>query len=276
MKKITLLLLSTLVCATLFAQHSYEVYDWQGNVLLKARNTSAWSPVSKAQPVSILDSVDIQKKAQLRLLDVRTNQLYSSATTGKVRVKSIIDYAREQDGTIIATLNKQLSNNLKNQNAETSMSVLGATTRGDGDGLLDSIAETFIYLAQEVMQGNMPQPNKELVLNRHQKDGSLWFSIENRSEANQYVNILCINTKQQTVALAYSIQPADNNVPYILLPESESISLKDITFRQSPDVVYLLVATADAYDTYQLSFSLLYAHLNRPHQPLYKRYSVNY
>lgn len=276
MKHFTFALFFTMFSMVVGAQpkHNYEIYDWQGTVMHKARGAQEWSLPTKHAPISILDSVDIHKKANIGIVNIQNNQLYRFSETGKSRVKTLIDKAKSKDNAVFSTLNKQLKDNLLSQGDDPSMSVAGATVRSVAD--TDSIAETFLYLATEIINGNLLPKSDKIKLITHTTGDEVWFSAVNNSASLYYVNILCIDKTQLKVSLLYPINPTEMEFPYILLPPKNTVDLKNLIFLSQPDVIYLLIATSDYYDNYSLYFYLNNANLSQPHNELYKDYIITY
>ena len=272
MKKILFFYLCAIV-AIVFAQKPYNVYDWSGGVQIKEYKTSQWSPIQKNKAISGLDSVDVDKKGYLRIIDTRSNLIYKSTSTGKMRILTIINDAKKQNSRTLSAVNQELLNGVKGSSNAPSMQVVGATTRGsDDDALMDSIASTFGWIAKNALNGDLVHNSFDLILKCNNLPEGVYFEMQNNSDKGYYVNVLHLNKQTKGINLCYIIeQSQEPDSPFIFLPQGESVKLNNFIFNRDQTDIFILVGTEDQYIPEQMQSTLQYLDLESA-QPLYHRY----
>lgn len=257
-------------------KNEYVVYDWFGQVHIKAYRGQEWFPVQKNQPASIQDSVNIGEDGTLRILDRKTNLIYRSTTTGQMRLYAIVSEARKQDSHILAAVCRDVLNGAHRSADAPSMQVVGVTTRqtSDDSSMEDSIVSTFGWLACRVYNGELINNAAELILKSHAVADGIWFEMQNQSEKGYFVNVLHLNKKTKKVSLCYIIEQAQEpDAPYIYLPAGTTMRLEKLIFKtDSEEDKYILVGTEDAYIPEQIRDNLNRMDIDAA-QPLYHKYT---
>ena len=273
MKKAIFFLSLCFLSISVLAQKPYTVYDWTGKASIKEYKTQQWNPVKKNQAVSGLDSVSIDKNSTLRIIDTRSNLIYKSTKTGKMRILTIINDAKNQNSRTLSAVNQELLNGAKGSSGVPSMQVVGATTRGsDDDALMDSIASTFGWVAKNALNGNLIRNSSDLVLKCNTLPEGVYFEMHNNSSKGYYVNVLHLNKQTKAMNLCYIIeQSQEPDAPFIFLPQGESVKLNNLIFNQSQSDIFILVGTEDQYIPEQMQSTLQYLDVESA-QPLYHRY----
>ncbi len=264
------------VGAIVFAQKPYNVYDWSGDVQIKEYKTSQWLPVQKSQAISGLDSVDVDKKGYLRILDTRSNLIYKSTSTGKMRMFTIINAARKQNSHSLAAVNHELMKGAHSSSNTPTMQIAGATTRCSDEDVshIDSITSTLAWLAKMAYSNQLANHNYELIMKRHDVPEGAFFEIKNTSKRGYYVNVLHIDKQTQKVNLCYIIEQAEEpETPFLYLPQGQTIRLQNLMFNiDDTRDIFILVGTEDQYIPEQVQSTLQYLDLDSA-QPLYQGYN---
>ena len=274
MKKVSLILALSILSIVAVAQKPFAIYDWKGKVLIKEYKTQQWLPAQKDQPVNGLDSVIIDPNSVLRVIDTRSNLIYKSTSAGKMRVLNIINDAKKQNSNTLAAVNRELLYRDKNSSNTPTMQMVGATTRGsDNEALMDSIIQTFGWLANMAIQDQLNTPASGLLLKRHDTPDGIWFEMQNLSAKNYYVNVLHVNKGTKKVNLCYVIEQSEEpEMPFLYLPHGEQLQLKNLVFSlDSSTDIYILVGTEDQYIPEQIQSSLQHLDIETA-KPLYKKY----
>ena len=275
MKKILFFYLCA-VGAIVFAQKPYNVYDWSGDVQIKEYKTSQWLPVQKSQAISGLDSVDVDKKGYLRILDTRSNLIYKSTSTGKMLMFTIINAARKQNSHSLAAVNHELMKGAHSSSNTPTMQIAGATTRCSDEDVshIDSITSTLAWLAKMAYSNQLANHNYELIMKRHDVPEGAFFEIKNTSKRGYYVNVLHIDKQTQKVNLCYIIEQAEEpETPFLYLPQGQTMRLQNLMFNiDDTRDIFILVGTEDQYIPEQVQSTLQYLDLDSA-QSLYQRYN---
>lgn len=275
MKKYALFVMTCILYASVLAQKPYVIYDLSGKVDIKEYKGQKWNPAEKKQTVSGVDSVFIAPKGELRIMDNRTNLIYKSTSTGKMRILTIINDAKKQTSNTLAAINRDLLEGAKRQSTSPTMQVVGATTRalGENPELEDSIAATFVAVAQKALRNELLE-NKEVQLIENIRGDELTFTIKNNSEEGYFVNVLRINRTAQTVSLCYVISEAmleSEYLPCVYLPQKQSADFSSIPLGEYSNDLFVLVATENPYHTEYVASVLKYANLSELSFPLYEK-----
>lgn len=274
MKKISLILALSILSITVVAQKPYTIHDWKGNVLIKEYKGQHWFPIQKSQSVSGLDSVDIDQNSVVRVIDNRSNLIYKSISTGKMRILTVINDAKKQNSNTLAAVNREILNGAKSATKTPTMQMVGASTRGSNDeALIDSIVQTFGWLANMAIQDKLARTSSDLLLKSYNTSDGIWFEIQNFSKKNYFVNVLHIKKQTKKVNLCYVIEQSEEpEMPFLYLPHGEQLQLKNLVFSlDSSTDVYILVGTEDQYIPEQIQSSLQYLDIETA-KPLYKKY----
>ncbi len=244
MKKFSFIIAFCVLSLVALAQKQYAVHDWKGKVLIKEYKGQRWLPAQKNQAVSGLDSVSIEKNGVLRVIDKRSNLIFRSTSTGRMRVFNIINDAKKQNSNTLAAVNRELLHGDKNASKRPTMQMVGATTRGsDNEALMDSIVQTFGWLANLAIQDKLNNPVSDLLLKRHDTHDGVWFEMQNMTKKDYYVNVLHINKQTKKINLCYIIEQSEEpEMPFLYLPHGEQLQLKNLVFSlDSSTDIYILV-----------------------------------
>lgn len=252
MKKSVILIL-LLLPAFLFGQNNYEVFNFTNRVMIKHRASSEWINAKKGMTLGFLDSVSIGNSSDIRIHDMRTNEVYRFSKSGSFRVKDIRDAAKSQSANIISAMYSQIA---KQDGSESGMNMVGATTRGENSDDLAAIAQSIVCIAKKIEEGKHSF-DAGFALISHLEDGVLSFTLQNHTQKDYCINVVMCDFQKQKVSLCYVISPSVCDYPYLLLPSGESIDLEEWHFiPASATQRYFLIATEEVYDTEQLQHIL--------------------
>jgi len=274
MKRVNIFLLLCFVSIVVLAQKPYTIYDWSGQVRIKEYKGQQWLPVEKGKPVSGVDSVDIAKKGTLRIIDTRSNLIYKSLNTGKMRVLAIINEAKNQHSRTLSAVNQELLNGAKGASSAPTMQVAGATTRSDdNDNRQDSIMSTFGWLANMAYKNELANNSSDIILKSHATKDGVYFELQNTSDHGYYANVLHLNKQTRKINLCYIVEQSQApEAPYIYLPKDEAIQIADMVFKINPsDDIFILVGTEDPFIPEQMQNELPYLDIEAA-QPLYNKF----
>lgn len=257
----------------LYGQTSnYEIFDIQNSVQIKPRGAKQWSIAHKGNTLGLIDSVKIGTNGKIRILDIRTNEVYRSDKSGNYRVKDIRDAAKEQSTKMFAAICAQIKN--KETRNLSDMNMVGATTRGQSQGTTDSIVQTIAYIGKQ-LTNNVAKYTRDFALKTHVLEKEVYFSISNFTTKNYYVNVVLYNKENKKASLCFVINPAQFETPYILLPANNTIELPMWRFTPpSSQEVYLLFATEHSYDSHHLQHILQNLNWETVSKPAYQTYKI--
>ena len=260
MKKVLVIALC-LVCG-LAAQAQFRVYKHTGKVeyRVKKDNTATWKTVTDGIELSPIDSLRIPKKGSVRLEHIKKGLLYTSCSTGKVRVLDVVlEAQKENTRRTLARLNKEINTGKLRENTFT-MSAVGGVERGAATNSKEftQLVEQFAWIGAQAASGKQSPKEEGLRFTKNKVGKELDFIYENRTSKNYHMNVLHINKRTNIASLCYVIDP---NISYGTCPITPggccSCSNKDLFFPNTENDVYVLVATEIPYDTYELDNALL-------------------
>lgn len=251
--RILLTLLFLMGSTLAFGQSNYEVFDTSNIVKIKSRSASEWVEVTKGMSLSLLDSVYIDNRSSIRIIDLRSNEVYSVDTKGGYRVKDIRDYARKQSAKLVNAVYAQL---VDGESEGESMKMVGATMRGDAESFEQNLAMAIISGCKGLNSSTKMQ-YPDLQFNQHIIGNEVYFSITNNTAKDFCVNVVLYDHNMSKVALCYVINPTECEYPYIYLQSGQTIELPSWRFAApSGDEEYMLIATESLYDTTHLNYIL--------------------
>ena len=253
---VLLFLLSTfLLCGQ---TTNYAVFDVHHQVQLKARGSSTWSPAKKGAFLGLLDSVYVGEGSNIRLLDVRTNEVYRTSNKGAYRVKDIRDAAKKQSAALLSAVWSQISQD--KAEGISSMKMVGATTRGQSEDVVSELSESIVCVAAQLSKG-VQTNTSDLHLKGMVHGEEVSFVITNQSSRAYCVNVLCYDMEHQKASLCYVFSPTLTDHPYIVVPAAGTIDLSMWSFvKPRNGEKYVLIATEYTYDSTHLQQTLL--HMN--------------
>lgn len=237
-------------CIILYGQNNYyEIFAIQNDVRQKSRGASCWAIPQKGMKLGLLDSIYLAKNSQIRILDIRTNEVYRSEKPGYYRVKDIRDQAKKQSSDMLSAVYAQLKNS-NAPNETSTMRVVGATLRGSqSESIEDSLAHSIIAIGNDVFQNNT-QYTSTLRLNMIPNGDYVYFNISNLSDKDYCINIARYDNSLKKVSLCYDINPTMSEFPYIVIPAHQTLELSMWQFLSPSDAEqYILIATEFTYDT---------------------------
>lgn len=251
--RILLTLLFIMGSTFAFGQSNYEVFDSSNKVKIKSRSASEWVDATKGMSLSLLDSVYVDNRSSIRIIDLRSNEVYSVDTKGSYRVKDIRDYARQQSAKLVKAVYAQL---VDGESEEESMKMVGATMRGDVESFEQNLAMAIISGCKGLNSSAIVQ-DSDLQFKQYTIDNEVYFSITNNTPKGFCVNVVLCDRNMSKVALCYVINPAECEYPYIYLKSGQTIELPSWRFAApSGEEEYMLIATESLYDTTHLNYIL--------------------
>lgn len=250
---------------------TYEVFDVKGAIQIKHRGDVEWSIAKKGFPLGLLDSVHIETKGAIKIVDFRNNAVYLSNEIGYYRVKDIRDAAKEQSTKVLAAVWEQIK---REDTQSPYMKQPGATTRGLSLQVADSIAQTIAYVGKQ-LTNNAVKYTQDLTLKTHISGEEIYFAISNSTTRSYCVNVVLYNKESKKASLCYVINPVQSDTPYILLPANKTIELPMWRFTvPSTQEAYLLFATENSYDSNHLQHLLQNIDWETISEPLYQAYKI--
>jgi hypothetical protein len=267
-------ILSFILCSiVLYGQSSnYEIFDVQNFVQVKTRGAEQWNIAKKGNAIGLIDSIKINTNGKIRILDIRTNEIYRSDKPGNYRVKDIRDAAQEQSSKMFAAVCAQIKKDDTGHHSD--MNMVGATTRGEYQDATEAIAQTIAYIGKQ-LTNNTVKYTQDLTLKTHVSGEEIYFSISNSSTKSYCVNVVLYNKESKKASLCYVINPAQSDTPYILLPANRTLELPMWRFTTpSPQEAYILFATEQSYDSYHLQHILQNLNWGTISEPAYQAYKI--
>ncbi len=244
----------------LSAQTRYAIFKTTGSVMVEEYRSKKPVNAKKRMSLSLLDSIQIGADASVSIIDNHSNTIYKSTSIEKFQIKDIIDVAREQSKNIANTLNKELSNQLSdNQEMKTSYAVMGATTRSFmmfKDHVVDSIYCALYDVMHNFSRGNAIVGNSQLNIKKiYTSDNKFTLEIENNSDYSYYINVVKIG---YTADLCLT-HPSDNGHSNAFIPANKTTSLNQYLFSDiSHTETYILFASPKEFNAQDLQDLLHY------------------
>lgn len=250
-----LIIISLLYSLFALGQNNYEVFNFTNKVHIKHHGTTDWLPAKKGLSLGFLDSIYIGNQSEIRIVDLRSNEVYLSTQMGYFRVKNIRDAAKEQSTNMLSAMQAQI---LKNNQHSLAMNMVGATTRGNNNDHAEAIANSIVWIGKNIQHGSQ-QFDTAVHLIAHKTDETLTFTLKNNSSTDYCINVVLYDFQKQKASLCYVISPTMTDYPYVFLPNHQSINLTAWHFiPPTPSKQYILVATVHCYDSEQLQQILTY------------------
>ena len=270
--RFNLIFILFLCCTTLTSQHiNYELFHTNNEIKVKTRGTTQWLSAKKGMSLGLIDSIHIGSDSEVRILDVRTNEVYRSNTKGYYRVKDIRDAAKKQSTKMLTAVCAQIEGG---NTGDQSMKMVGATVRGQSSDFTEDIAQTISFIGKELCNRTLHSSN-DLRMTTHNRDGEIYFSFSNRTSKNYCINVVLYNKKTKKASLCYVISPTFTDFPYIILPAQKTIELSMLTFAPPTiDEEYILFATEHIYDSSHLQSILQSLTWNSISECVYENYKV--
>ncbi|MDE6786960.1 MAG: hypothetical protein K2J46_07980 [Muribaculaceae bacterium] len=243
--KRTLTTASFVLCAVILAfqaSAAYKIYKVKGDVSIKSKNGKTIKAQRRAD-VSLTDVVSIPKDGSLEILNSDSHRIYSSVSTGKMSVKSLIDKAEKNAANITRNINKKVMAAV----AET-----GAQKRTGYDAMGMAIHETdFVagppvpipdgmsYLRYLLTDDTDPDAIHQNFLSIKTQsagdDETFNFAIESFIDKPLYYNIISRNNGDN-ISFCF---PKN----HIVAPNSESVVAEYTYLKDNKDKGYVVVAS---------------------------------
>lgn len=250
------LLLITMVCGVnlLRAQDCYIIEAYDGAVEYKTISSPQWEPIRKGVTLLSADSIRIHKKGSIRI--TYRNQDYTIDSPFYASVSDVVDHKRSEQSKRFSHRGflKEIRSGKK---SPFRISVDGISEKRELDSNIQALAKQLIWIAAQVNKGRQSPQIEGITCQKHVlKNGELKFEIANNSQRDYYVNILHINKRTKKVSLCYVIMPDIKANACILIPSGFLINDLGISFPNSQDDEYVLIAMKDPYDSYGLDNEL--------------------
>ena len=243
-------------------QSRYSVFKYSGDVSVCKEKSSTWSGVSKRMSVNPRDVCRVLKGGSLSILDKETSRIFTFDEEGIIDVKALIEKAESASRNVTARLNNSLASELaKERRPLPTYSVLGATTRDNGDEcaaqvriptMTDTVYSVLRQYADRVFAGRAVHSSDSITVEKEKVDeGEFCFVISNRTHSLLYFNILRLNHK--TKAVSFSITPLESAAE-IFIPGMMYLRLSQYPFAHDQDneYSYLFFATSNMIDFHAL------------------------
>lgn len=243
-------------------QSRYSVFKYSGDVFVCKEKSSTWSGVSKRMSVNPSDVCRVLKGGSLSILDKETSRIFTFDEEGIIDVKALIEKAESASRNVTARLNNSLASELaKERRPLPTYSVLGATTRDNGDEgfaqvriptMTDTVYSVLRQYADSVFAGRAIHSSDSITVEKEMVDeGEFCFMISNRTHSLLYFNILRLNHK--TKAISFSITPLESAAE-IFIPDMMYLRLSQYPFAHDQDneYSYLFFATSNMIDFHAL------------------------
>lgn len=249
------------ICTSLSAGNAtYLVHSYTDNVKIKPRGNSSWCAIHSQQILKPLDSIRVSKGSKIVLVDQQTNTTYVWQKPLLSTIRGLVQKSKESSGNMLVALSKQLFLNAAGKGIQLSEHDIYGTTMRDLDmGVMtinDSVACLIESISSQLLQGTASF-SQDLTLLTTERDGLLYFMIDNHSSTNYCCNILQINRATHMVSLG--IIPSPELHPSVLLvPCGQKLDLFMYPFLQDAQSTYLLFATPVIYSPAEVQELLAY------------------
>lgn len=239
-------------------QSRYSVFKYSGDVSVCKEKSSTWSGVSKRMSVNPSDVCRVLKGGSLSILDKETSRIFTFDEEGIIDVKALIEKAESASRNVTARLNNSLASELaKERRPLPTYSVLGATTRDNGDEcaaqvriptMTDTVYSVLRQYADRVFAGRAVHSSDSITVEKEKVDeGEFCFVISNRTHSLLYFNILRLNHKTRNIS--FCITPLESAAE-IFIPDRMYLKLPQYPFAEDQDdeYSYLFFATSALID----------------------------
>lgn len=239
-------------------QSRYSVFKYSGDVFVCKEKSSTWSGVSKRMSVNPSDVCRVLKGGSLSILDKETSRIFTFDEEGIIDVKALIEKAESASRNVTARLNNSLASELaKERRPLPTYSVLGATTRDNGDEcaaqvriptMTDTVYSVLRQYADRVFAGRAVHSSDSITVEKEKVDeGEFCFVISNRTHSLLYFNILRLNHKTRNIS--FCITPLESAAE-IFIPDRMYLKLPQYPFAEDQDdeYSYLFFATSALID----------------------------
>lgn len=264
MKRILFLLLCAAVgLVSLQAQVRYRVYAHTGKVEYKPKAADAkWQTVQDGMEMAILDTLRLSKGAMVRIEHVERHMIYNSLHAGTMSVYGLIREAKNENARrVTKRLNTELASGNSKPIDQYAMNVLGGGARGmiQSRDSLERLADMFAWIGAQACSGAQSPTIEGITFTKKKVWGEWDFQYENHTDKDYFMNVLHINKLTGAVSLCYVVTPEVEEVTVCpIVPGGYCQCGTEVFFPDSPNDIYVLVATELMFDAYVLDNELAY------------------
>lgn len=243
--KRTLTTATFVLCAVILALQasaSYKIYKVKGDVSIKSKNGKPVKAQRRAD-VSLTDVVSIPKDGSLEILNSDSHRIYSSVSTGKMSVKSLINKAEKNAANITRNINKKVMAAVAETGSQkrTGYDAMGIAIHetdfvaGPPVPLPDGMSYLRYLLTDDTDPDAIHQNFLSIKTPSADDDETFNFVIENFIDKPLYFNIISRNN--------------GDNINFcfpknlIVAPESESVIAEYTYLKDNKDKGYVVVAS---------------------------------
>lgn len=274
MKRVLLIILVGCLALQVQAQANYRIYAVKGKVMVKTQESPQWKQAELDCPLKALDSIRIPEKSSVRVVYELKHNIYSADVYGTFSVLDYVQLAKSKNSQYVSKgvmremkTGQQTSIASYRKNAH-SMDVLGAGTRGSlipvstdypyTDEQFDELANAFAWIGAQACSGTTSPTIEGISFIRHKVDGEWSFEFENNTDRDWYINVLHVNKRTNIVSLCYVVNAEEEITSCPIMPSGYSMCVMDVYYPDSPEDVYVLVATETWFDTEAMDNELIY------------------
>lgn len=232
-----LLLFFVLISTSIFAE-DYRIFSFEQNVLVKKEN-SRWIKARTRLSLNDSDSIKIETKSKVKLLEEETGRTFEWDKQGVFEVRDIIVESLKRDSNWLNRLFSTIINNAYSNPIKIWYSI-GETRRGNND---DQLEQVLAYALKRQCYNEDDYSSSALQLNIHNISKSeFYFDIVNNSDCLMYVNVLKFDMEHKRFSVLYYIR--DGNEWMVLPVENKSkLHLSEIVFTRNSKMKYVVFGT---------------------------------
>ncbi len=249
------------ICSSLYAgSATYLVHSYSGNIEIRQRDNTSWCAVHDQQVLKPLDSIRISDGSEIVLIDQQAKIPYTCQKPVHSTIRGLIQKSKEASGNILAVLSKQLFHNAIGKGIHLSEHDIYGTAMRDIDSdvmtINDSVACLIESISSQLLHGTASS-SQDLSLLTTERDGLLYFTIDNHSSTNYCCNILQMNRVTNSVSLGI-LPPPEFRPSLLLVPSGQKLDLFMYPFLPDAQSAYILFATPAIYSPSEVQGLLTY------------------
>ena len=236
----------SIVLSTVVSAQPYSIFSFEGKVYVKPFKNE-WKPAEKGMTIRLLDSLSINKRASVRLLDSKTNRIYEGTKIGDMAVYELVKQAEKTSDASVALVTKAVFKNIRPEQ-QSSMSSLGGVTRGSNENLTyeDTVASSI-----QKKISSKEYDDKLSVSKKRTRNGCFYFVINNQHDTPIFINILAIDNSD---GVRLTFKPSDNGV--IPIAQKRKLKLKESVFADMPGIEYIVFGTTTPFNSNRLETNM--------------------
>ena len=273
MKRIIWVILCGCFVLQTHAKTSYRIYAVKGKVMVKTNDAPKWKRAEMDLPLQAMDSVRIHNGETIRIVSELQHNIYTADEPGVFSILDCVDKAKSKNSRHVS---RGVIQEIKTGRKETmasylnthSMNVSGVGTRETiipvstsnpySNERLEQLANTFAWIGARACSGEESPLIEGVSFIRNKIDGEWSFEFVNNSDKDYYINVLHINKRTNIVSLCYVITSDDEVTSCPMTPSGYSACVMDVYYPDTPEDVYVLVATENWFDTEAMDNELIY------------------